>query len=176
MHNFYNFPYLFYNLKVLEGTGASGTPRLRKELTTEIVKANFKQHGEYKCMAYSDVTVSMRILDRKYVTLLSTVHSCKEIDSGRKHWKTKEAVTKQDIIHYYNKYMGGVDCNVQLMQDSAFSRQTVKWWKKVFCRLLNLAMANSFILYREWALSCDATKAELKKVTLLSFVPKSSNK
>ena len=72
--------------------------------------------------------------------------------------------------------MGGVDSNVQLVQDSAFSRQTVKWWKKVFCLLLNLAMVNSFILYREWALSCDATKAELKKVTLLSFVPKSSNK
>ena len=55
-------------------------------------------------MTYNDVIVSMRILDRKYVTLLSTVYSCKEIDSGRKHWKTKEAVTKQDIIHYYKIY------------------------------------------------------------------------
>ena len=101
MDNFYT---LFYNLKILEGTGASATPRPRKELTTEIVKAKFKQHGEYKFMTYNDVIVSMRILDRKYVTLLSTVYSCKEIDSGRKHWKTKEAVTKQDIIHYYKIY------------------------------------------------------------------------
>ena len=51
-------------------------------------------------MTYNDVTVSMRILERKHVTLLSTVYSCKEIDSGRKHWKTKEAVTKLEIIHY----------------------------------------------------------------------------
>ena len=37
-----------------------------------------------------------------------------------------------------------------------------------FC-LLNLAMVNSFILYREWLLSCDATKAELRKVTQTEF-------
>ena len=82
--------------------GTCGTPRPRKGITTEIFKAKFKKHREYKCMTYNDVTVSMRILDRKYVTLLSTVCSCKEIDSGRKQWKTKEAVTKEDIIYYYN--------------------------------------------------------------------------
>ena len=76
-------------------------------------------------MTYN-VIVSMRILDRIHVTLLSTVYSRKEINSGRKHRKTKEAVTKQEIIHSYNKYLGGVDSNDQLLQYSAFSRQTVK--------------------------------------------------
>ena len=66
------------------------------ELPIEIVKAKFEQRGEYKCMTYNDVIVSMRILDRKHVTLLSTVYSCKEIDTGRKHWKIKDAVTKQE--------------------------------------------------------------------------------
>ena len=66
-------------------------------------------------MTYNDIIVSMRILDRKHVALLSTVYSHKEIDSERKHWKTKEAVNKQEIIHYYYKYMGGVDSNDQLM-------------------------------------------------------------
>ena len=106
MDNFYTSTYLFYNLKVLEGTGACGTARPRKELLIKIVKVKFKQRWEYKCMTYNDVIVSMKILDRKHVTLLSTVYSCKEIDSGRKHWKTKEAVTKQEIIHYYNKIYG----------------------------------------------------------------------
>ena len=146
MDNFYTSPYLFYNLKVLESTGACGTARPRNGLPIETVKAKFDQHGEYKCMSYSDVTVSMRILDRKHVTLLSTIYSWKEIDSGRKHWKTKEAVTKQEIIHHYYKYMGGVDSPDQLMQYSAFSRQTVKSWKKVFFCLLNLAMVNYLCL------------------------------
>ena len=88
MANFYTSPYLFFNLKVLEGTGACGTARPTKGLRIEIVKAKFKQRGEYKCMTYNDVIVSMRILDRKHVTLLSTEYSCKESDSGRKHWKS----------------------------------------------------------------------------------------
>ena len=88
MDNFYTSPYLFDNLKVLEATGACGTIRPRKGLPIEIVKAKFKQRGEYKCMTYNDVIVSMRILDRKHVTLLSTEYSCKESDSGRKHWKS----------------------------------------------------------------------------------------
>ena len=66
MDNFYTSPNFFYNLKVLEDTGACGTARPRKGLHIEIVKAKFKQRGEYKCMTYNDVIVSMRILDRKH--------------------------------------------------------------------------------------------------------------
>ena len=61
MDNFYTSPYLFYNLKVLEGTGACGKAQPRKKLPTEIVKAKFKR-GEFKCMTYNDVIVSMRIM------------------------------------------------------------------------------------------------------------------
>ena len=42
MDNFYTSPYLFYNLKVLEGTGACATARPRKGLPIEIVKTKFK--------------------------------------------------------------------------------------------------------------------------------------
>ena len=135
MDNFYTSPYLFDNLKVLEATGACGTIRPRKGLPIEIVKAKFKQRGEYKCMTYNDAIVSMRILDKKHVTLLSTVYSCKEMTPGKNTGKQK----KQEIIHYYNKYMGGVDSNDQLMHYSAFSRQTVKWWKKSFFSLIELS-------------------------------------
>ena len=40
--------------------------------------------------------------------------------------------------------------------------------KKFFC-LLNLAIANFLILYREWVLPCNATKAELRKVKQAEF-------
>ena len=50
----------------------------------------------------------------------------------------------------YNKFMSGVDANNQLLKYSHFSRRTLKWWKKVFFRLLNICMVNSYILYKEW--------------------------
>ena len=93
--------------------------------------------------------VATRYFDRKALIMLSTVYSCIDINTGRKHWKTK-VVKKHSMIVAYNKKMGGVDCNDQLHKYSAFSRRTLKWWKKVFFRLLNLAMVNAFVLYLEW--------------------------
>jgi len=57
---------------------------------------------------------------------------------------------KHSIIHNYNKYMGGVDSNDQLLKYSAFSRRTVKWWKKVFFRILNLSIVNAYVMFLEW--------------------------
>ena len=160
MDNFYSSPYLFYNLLVEEDTPAWGTVRPRKGLPKEIVSAKFKQRGEHKIMSYEKQMVAIRILDRKHVTLLSTAHNCKIIDIGKKNWKTKEPVMRHTIIHYYNQYMGGVDSNDQLLKYSSFSRQTVKWWKKVFFRLLNLSMVNAYIIYREWLKANNVKKTK----------------
>ena len=46
-----------------ERTGACGTARPRKGLPIEIVKAKFKQRGDYNCMTYNDEIVSMSILN-----------------------------------------------------------------------------------------------------------------
>ena len=48
-----------------------------------------------------------------------------------------------------NKYMGGVDANDQLLKYSYFSKRMIKWWKKVFFRMLNICMVNAFILWKE---------------------------
>ena len=81
--------------------------------------------------------------------MISTVFGCENVDSGRKDWKTKEIISKPDIIIKYNKLMGGVDANDQLLQYSEFSRRSTKWWKKVFFRIINLCMINAYILYNE---------------------------
>ena len=149
MDNWYTSSYLYYNL-LLSKTGACGTSRPRKGLPPGLLDAKLKTKGEKKVFTYDDKMVAMRYFDRKALTMLSTVYSCIDVDTGRKHWKTKEVVKKPSVIVAYNKKMGGVDCNDQLLKYSAFSRRTLKWWKKVFFRLLNLAMVNAFVLYLEW--------------------------
>ena len=49
----------------------------------------------------------------------------------------------------YNKHMGIVDqCDMQLSFTES-TRKTMKWYKKLFIHLLDLAVYNSYILYKE---------------------------
>lgn len=51
--------------------------------------------------------------------------------------------------------MGSVDANDQLLKYSHFSKRTIKWWKKVFFRMVNICMVNAYILWKEYKRSKD---------------------
>jgi hypothetical protein len=48
----------------------------------------------------------------------------------------------------YNKYKIGVDKSYQLLSYYLFQRKSVKWWKKLFFHLFDLAVVNVHILHR----------------------------
>ena len=62
--------------------------------------------------------------------MLSSVHSVNEVEIGRNHHATGRPLTKPEIVHEYNKYMGAVDRCDQMVAYSCFRRRTMKWWKK----------------------------------------------
>ena len=43
--------------------------------------------------------------------------------------------------------MGGVDKSDQLLSYYGFSHRTVKWWRRGFFHLIDLAVVNSYVLY-----------------------------
>ena len=47
--------------------------------------------------------VAMKYLDWKAVMMLSTVYNCVDVDTGQKHWKTKEIIKRPSVIVAYNK-------------------------------------------------------------------------
>ena len=104
--------------------------------------------GEEKVTSYGNEISMLKIYDQKPVLLLSTVYNSGKVDTGITHFIIKEVIKKSRVMIQYNKYMGGVDANDQLVKYSHFSRRTLKWWKKVFFRLLNNRMFNSYILYK----------------------------
>ena len=118
--NFYTSPYLFYNLLSLK-THACGTACPQNSLLQEIAPAKFKVRGQSITMNYDNKIVAHCTLDRKHVTLLSTAYNTQPVLTGKLHWKTKEPIESPQVIHMYNKNMGWVDCNDQLMKYSAFS-------------------------------------------------------
>ena len=109
----------------MEQTGACGTVKgNRIGLPEDFRKIKLKKKGEKQTFSLCDKMQVIRIFDWKPVNLLSTVYSGENVAIGRKHWQTGEEVYKSEMMNLYNKFMGGVDCNDQLLQYSAFSRQT----------------------------------------------------
>jgi hypothetical protein len=49
----------------------------------------------------------------------------------------------------YNRYKTGVDRSDQELPYYSFSRKTIKWWKKLFFHLFDLAVVNAHILHRK---------------------------
>ena len=118
-------------------------------------------------MSYNHKMIGMRLLNWKHVTLLSAAYGSRSVNTGRKHWQTKEQISIPEIIHVYSKFMGGVDLNDQLLKYSAFWWHSLKWWKKVFFCLMNVAMVSSYIMYKAWLSTKPSTKN--KHVTQTNF-------
>lgn len=57
-------------------------------------------------------------------------------------------VEKPEIINDYNCFMGGVDVVDQHLVYYAIGRKGLKWWRRVFYRLLEMAIVNSYAIYK----------------------------
>lgn len=56
---------------------------------------------------------------------------------------------KPKMVDEYNKYMLGVDRLDQRMSYHQFARKSVRWWRKVFFWMMEVAVVNAYILYTQ---------------------------
>lgn len=65
-------------------------------------------------------------------------------------------VIKPAIVLDYNKNMGGVDMRDQMLEGYLMERKRgSKWYVKVFKRLLNISVLNSYIIWKKANHKCD---------------------
>ena len=122
---------------------AFGTIRSNcKGFPDPVKKANLKK-GEVKAYRSSEL-LAMKFKDKRDVLMLTTIHN-EEMVPGRR----LAAHHKPRCIADYDKYMGGVDRTDQLMQPYDMARKSLKWYKKLACHFLQLAMLNSFLVYKK---------------------------
>ena len=130
MDNWYSSPILYHDLRK-RNTGSCGTAKQNIiGFPNGFAKMIVKEKGDQRVFTYGNEMQVIKIHDRKPVTLLSNTFTATPRDSGRKHWKTKETIEKSEMMLFYNKYMGGVNVNDQLLKYSAFDHRSMKWWKK----------------------------------------------
>jgi len=155
MDNFYSSVTLYINLWKC-GFGATGTLRgNRSGIPVKLKRKTKKPEKGSMLQQHNKELLIVRYEDRKSVLLMSTVEDTEDVESGRKNRVTGEPITKPRIVHEYNKYMGGVDRAGQMLSYTPFKMKTLKWWKRVWFHILNVALLNAYVLYKE--LSKDKT-------------------
>ena len=127
----------------------SGVPGLKN------VKRWDKQanRGDIRYVRDNDLFTQWK--DKRTVTILSTLH--KGNDRVMTQCRTKQngqyvvvQVPKPLAVEDYNHHMGGVEVFDQLVATYRILRKTRKWWKTLFFDLVDVAVVNSFLLYRSW--------------------------
>ncbi|KAG8201208.1 hypothetical protein JTE90_019847 [Oedothorax gibbosus] len=89
--------------------------------------------------------------DNKTVQMLSTFAGkspVKDVSRYDRKTKSRISIPCPQVIQIYNKHMGGVDLHDSLLGRYKISMRTRKWYFRLFYHLLDLAIINSWLLYR----------------------------
>lgn len=147
MDNFYNSVKLARFLKSNK-TDVIGTLNRRRMGTPgdiQIINEKRLQKGTVVARHCGDVSV-LSWKDVKLVTTVSTYHNA-DMRPGR---RAGQDILKPLVVHDYNKYMGGVDLKDQKLSMYLMERKRgIKWYMKVFKRLMNVSILNTYIIHRE---------------------------
>ena len=149
--NYYTSIPLFSSLQRL-GFGACGTVRSNRRGVPKEVTTTKLAKGEVLTAQADHGILAMQWKDKRAVTLLSTIHDDSMVSKVRRTRLApggREEISKPHLVEEYNTYMGGVDKSDQLLSYYGFSHRTVKWWRRAFYHLLDVASVNAFILYTE---------------------------
>ncbi|KAL0868131.1 hypothetical protein ABMA27_008755 [Loxostege sticticalis] len=148
MDNFYNSPLLSRTLKA-QKTDTVGTLRINREFVPEMLKNKAKSEmrpGEVLFSVTEDLSIVLW-RDTNVVSLISTYHKV-EVAGKEKYEFYKY---KPQVVLDYNISMGGIDKKDQLLQ--AFPVERVRnsvWYKKVFRRLVNVSILNSYVIFNHY--------------------------
>ncbi|KAJ8951408.1 hypothetical protein NQ314_007679 [Rhamnusium bicolor] len=145
MDNFYNS----YDLaiKLLDRqTYYTGTLRVDRKHTPQEVKSQKLKAGE-TIARYSNGVLVGKWRDKRDVAYISTEFTNEMVTYRDKIERERQ---KSLPIYMYNKYMGGVDRQDQLMSYYPCERKTLRWYKKILFHILQMLLLNLYLLFKKF--------------------------
>ena len=112
--------------------------------------------------------LALKWFDYKVVSMLTTIENANDsIQVERKSktggaWRTV-VVQQPQVIASDNCYMNGVDHSDQILATNNVLRKCMRWWKTWFFQLIDIAIVNSFILFREHQVDFPDVPKELER-------------
>ena len=123
--------------------------RNRKGLPPD-VKRNLKlKKHDVSAWSWEEKEVVSAWQDKRVIYMLSTYYGPSSETQHRMNKKREEEVVKPTAIVEYTKHMGAVDRFDHYCSSYAFTRKSLKWWRKTFFWFVEVAVINGFILYKE---------------------------
>lgn len=131
-------------------THLTGTLRHRKG-NPDSVKNQKLKRGEIISKENDDGIMIMKWRDKRDVTMLSTEHSPRMQETGKRN-RNGEQIRKPEAVALYNKSKIGIDVSDQLGSYFSPLRKTIRWYHKVaFELILNTSITNALLLMNEKA-------------------------
>ncbi|XP_018013422.1 piggyBac transposable element-derived protein 4-like isoform X2 [Hyalella azteca] len=129
---------------------ACGTIRTNRKDFPHLESDKKLTRGKYDYRSTTDGITVFKWMDSKAVHLISNFHGTENSTVSHKLKNGQKIIVKCPLaIKDYNEHMGGVERHDQLRQLYGIKRKNIKWWHCIFFGLLDMAIVNSFILYRD---------------------------
>ncbi|XP_066581313.1 piggyBac transposable element-derived protein 4-like [Prorops nasuta] len=161
--NFFTAVDLLISLKK-DNIFACGTVRSnRAGLPKSVISDKEMERGQYDFRTSKTGISWIKWMDKKGVHFLSNYHDPSEVTTVNRRQRdgTLVKVDCPVICSDYNKYMGFVDSADRLISTYKIDRKSKKWWHRIFWYFIDVAVVNSFIIYKK--INTD------KSVTLKKF-------
>ncbi|KAK6301238.1 hypothetical protein J4Q44_G00293360 [Coregonus suidteri] len=141
----YSSPTLFQYL-LREKTGACGPVRSNRKGMPIFQKKLSKGEAEFQT---NGEIMAVKWHGKRQVHVLSTVHASKMADTGTLDYVTGERKMMPDCVLEYNKKIGAVDKVDMRNSFVECARKSLKWYKKLFFQLIDIALLNGHIVHRQ---------------------------
>lgn len=82
---------------------------------------------------------------------ISVIHTDQNVDECQRWSKSQRkyiSVPRPEVVKLYNRNMGGVDVADRMLSYCPYRYRTKKWTQRVISHFIDLAVSNSWILYR----------------------------
>ena len=126
---------------------------LQKQMPRGDCRSQVVDNGTIQCLLWKD---------KKGIPLINTVATPNDQTTVLRRNKdgTHSEVSCPLSVKFYNAYMGGVDLFDARRKTYSTSRKSKKWWYRLFYFILDTAVVNSYIIYKETPRTKELTLKE----------------